>query len=100
LLLACRPDWERRLSALGWAGRIALTNYLIQIAILDWLSSGYGVALKIRPAMVPLLAAVIVGIEVGFSRLWLARYRLGPAEWLWRSFTYGKFQPMTSSRPA
>jgi uncharacterized protein len=100
LLLACRPKWEQRLSALGWAGRIALTNYLIQIAILDWLSSGYGVALKIRPALVPLLAAVIVGIEVGFSRLWLARYRLGPAEWLWRSFTYGKFQPMTSSRPA
>jgi uncharacterized protein len=100
LLLAARPRWEQRLSALGWAGRIALTNYLIQIAILDWLSSGYGLALRIRPALVPLLAALIVGIEVGFSRFWLARYRLGPAEWLWRSFTYGKLQPMKSSRPA
>ena len=94
LLLAYRPAWERRLSALGWAGKMALTNYLLQIAVLDVLSSGYGVALRVRPALVPVIAALIVGAEVAFSRFWLARYRLGPAEWLWRSFTYGKLQPM------
>lgn len=44
--------------------------------------------------MVPLVAALIFGAEVAASRLWLARYRLGPAEWLWRSFTYGKAQPL------
>ncbi len=26
---------------------------------------------------------------------WLNHYRFGPAEWLWRSLTYGKRQPMT-----
>ncbi|HEV2085751.1 MAG TPA: DUF418 domain-containing protein [Gemmatimonadales bacterium] len=94
LLLAYRPVWERRLAAFGMAGRMALTNYLIQIAVLDLLSSGYGLGLRVRPAMVPLLAALIFGAEVGLTRLWLAHHRLGPAEWLWRSFTYGKPQPM------
>lgn len=95
LLLAYRPEWERRLAAFAWAGRMALTNYLLQIAILDVLSSGYGLDVQFRPALVPLVAAAIFGVEVALSRIWLAKYRLGPAEWLWRSFTYGKAQPLS-----
>ena len=30
--------------------------------------------------------------EVAFSTLWLSRFRFGPAEWLWRSLTYGRPQ--------
>ena len=26
--------------------------------------------------------------------LWLARFRYGPLEWLWRSLTYGRIKPM------
>lgn len=95
LLLAYRPEWERRLAAFAWAGRMALTNYLLQIAILDVLSSGYGLDVQFRPALVPLVAAAIFGVEVALSRIWLAKYRLGPAEWLWRSFTYGKAQRLS-----
>ncbi|HEY9014853.1 MAG TPA: DUF418 domain-containing protein, partial [Gemmatimonadales bacterium] len=95
-LLAYRPEWERRLSLFGWAGRMALTNYLLQIAVLDILSSGYGLSLRVRPLLVPLVAALVFGLEVGLSRLWLRRYRLGPAEWLWRSLTYGSRQRMRS----
>jgi uncharacterized protein len=95
LLLACRPAWERRLSAVGWAGRMALTNYLLQIAILDVLSSGYGLPLRIRPLLVPVITALIMALEVALSRFWLARFRLGPAEWLWRSLTYGTRQRMS-----
>ena len=32
--------------------------------------------------------------QVLFSVFWLSRYRFGPAEWVWRSLTYGKKQPM------
>lgn len=95
LLLAFRPAWERRLAAFAWAGRMALTNYLLQIAVLDVLSSGYGLEVQVRPGMVPLVAAAIFGLEVALSRIWLAKYRLGPAEWLWRSFTYGKMQALS-----
>jgi uncharacterized protein len=74
---------------------MALTNYLLQIAVLDVLSSGYGLDVRFRPALVPVVAALIFGAEVALSRIWLAKYRLGPAEWLWRSFTYGKMQALS-----
>jgi uncharacterized protein len=28
------------------------------------------------------------------GNVWLSRFRFGPAEWLWRSLTYGRAQPM------
>jgi uncharacterized protein len=33
-------------------------------------------------------------VQVLVSHLWLARFRFGPAEWLWRSMTYGRLQQM------
>ena len=39
-------------------------------------------------------ALVIFAVQVAFSHWWLARFRFGPAEWLWRSLTYRKAQPM------
>jgi len=40
-------------------------------------------------------------LQVALARAWMSRFRFGPAEWLWRSLTYGAGQPMgliTSSR--
>jgi uncharacterized membrane protein YeiB len=31
---------------------------------------------------------VILVLQLGFSHWWLARYRFGPMEWVWRAFTY------------
>ena len=42
LLLAYRPAWTARLALFGRAGRMALTNYMMQAAVLDVLASGYG----------------------------------------------------------
>ena len=41
-----------------------------------------------------LLAILFYLLQVFFSRLWLDRFCFGPAEWLWRSLTYGQRQPM------
>ena len=38
--------------------------------------------------------AAVVALQLWWSAWWLARYRFGPAEWVWRSLTYGKKQPM------
>jgi uncharacterized protein len=94
LWLAYRSVWLRRLAPFGWAGRMALTNYMLQIALLDYLVSGYGLALRLRPAFGILAAALLFGVEVAISRVWLTRYRFGPLEWVWRSLTYGRWQPM------
>ena len=48
-------------------------------------------------AFLILLALVVLlvwSIQVPLSVIWLKRFRYGPLEWLWRSLTYWKLQPM------
>jgi len=97
LLVAYRPAWQSRLRLFGVAGRMALTNYLLQVAVLDALASSYGVMLRVRPLMSVALAAVLFGSLAAFSRWWLARFRFGPSEWLWRAATYLRWPPMRSA---
>jgi uncharacterized protein len=33
-------------------------------------------------------------LQIPLSAWWLSRFRFGPMEWLWRSLTYGRRQPM------
>jgi len=42
----------------------------------------------------PVAAAVLFGAQVIISRVWLARYRFGPLEWLWRAATYARVPPL------
>jgi uncharacterized protein len=99
LLLAFRPALTAWLVHFGPAGRMALTNYLLQAAILDVLSSGYGFALHLRPFVYAPAAVGLFAAEAAVSRAWLTRYRFGPLEWLWRTVTYARFQPMHRSTP-
>ena len=92
--MASRPAVVPHLRVFASAGRMALTNYLIQIAAVDLLFSGYALGLgKIRPLYGIVVAVALFALEAVFSTLWLQRFRLGPAEWLWRSLTYGQRQP-------
>jgi uncharacterized protein len=40
------------------------------------------------------MALALFTAQAAFSTGWLKYYRFGPAEWLWRSLTYGRSQPM------
>ena len=92
LLIAYRPVWATRLRGIGLAGRMALTNYLGQAITLDFLSSGYGMGLRLRPALYAVAAVILFSAEVALSRTWLDRYRYGPLEWIWRTLTYARPQ--------
>jgi uncharacterized protein len=48
----------------------------------------------VGPASAVLLAAGVWSLEVLLARLWLARFRLGPVEWLWRSLTHLRVLPL------
>lgn len=77
-------------------GRMALSNYLAHSLILTTVFYGYGLGLY---AEVPrfwqmLFVAGVVGLQLIWSPWWLARFRFGPFEWLWRSLTYWQRQPM------
>ena len=88
------PVWLRRLAPFGVQARMALTNYMIQIAILDLTFSNYAFGASIRAAWAPVAAALLFAVEATCSRLWLARYCYGPLEWIWRTATYARWQPL------
>jgi uncharacterized protein len=96
VLLFQRETWQRRLRVLAPVGRMALTNYLSQTVISLFVYYGFGLGLmgKTSPAVTLGLTLAIFCVQVAFSHWWLARFRFGPAEWVWRSLTYGKAQPM------
>lgn len=84
-------------------GRMAFTNYLTQTLIMTFIFVGapglglYGTLERIE--QVQLVAAVWL-LQLIWSPLWLSRFRFGPLEWLWRSLTYGQFQPISKAKAA
>ena len=85
--------WRRRLAPLATAGRMPLTNYLMQTLIASTLFYGWGFGLwgEVGPALdLALAVGIFFLVQVPLSRWWLARYELGPMEWLWRRLSYGR----------
>jgi uncharacterized protein len=83
----------RRLAAVG---RMALTNYLLHSVILTTIFYGYGMGLYGSVPRLGQMAFVagMIGLQLAISPWWLARFRFGPVEWVWRSLTYWRKQPM------
>jgi len=84
------------LRLLAAMGQMALTNYLVESMVLGWLFYGYGLGLIGKLGSAP-AAAIGIGIYLAqgaFSAIWLKHFRFGPFEWVWRSRTYGRLQPM------
>jgi uncharacterized protein len=92
VLLAQRPVWRTAMSPLASVGRMALTNYLMQSLLATTLFYGYAFGLFYRTsaAVGVLIALAIYAVQVAYSAWWMARFRFGPMEWLWRTLTYGK----------
>jgi uncharacterized protein len=83
------PAWLRPLRD---AGRMPLTNYLLQSVLATFVFYGWGLGLwnSVGPAGEIALAVVLfVGVQLPFSHAWFRRFRYGPLEYLWRRFTYG-----------
>jgi uncharacterized protein len=77
-------------------GRLALSNYLLQCLIGTTVFFGYGLALygKLGIARGVALAILVCGFEIVISSWWVEKFQFGPVEWLWRSITYWKPQPL------
>ena len=77
-------------------GRMALSNYLLQTVLSIFVFYGFGLGLFGQVERIGQLLVVlgIWAIQLIVSPIWLRHYRFGPVEWLWRSLTYGKAQPM------
>ena len=82
---------KRRLRA---AGRMALTNYLAQTVIGVTLLTALLGGVAVNRSGVLLFCLAVWALQLWWSPWWLARYRFGPAEWLWRAATYRRGQPL------
>ena len=91
--------WLRR--TLAAVGQMALTNYLLQSIVTAVLFLGWGVGLagRLDYAGQLLVVLAIWVFQLFVSPMWLARYRFGPVEWMWRSLTYGRRQPIQRDTP-
>lgn len=94
LLLMQKRAWQQRFAPVGAIGRMALTNYLLQAAIVVPVCIVFKLFDKVTPSLGALMALAVWSLQVPVSVWWMRRFRYGPAEWLWRSLTYGRLQPM------
>jgi uncharacterized protein len=97
LMLFCNSGvlrWlQRRLAAVG---QMALSSYVTHSVVCALLFGGFGLGLYGRLQRHELYYVVfaIWCVQLVISPIWLKRYQFGPLEWLWRTLTYGRRQPM------
>ena len=91
------PTGRTMLAPFRPVGQMALTNYLMQGLAYGFVLFGVGPGLALGGRIgIFTVLLICFGFFAGqslFSAWWLARYRFGPMEWLWRWLTYGGNAP-------
>ncbi len=87
---------KKFLSFLAPVGKMAFSNYVLQSLIGNFvfLGAGLGFLGKVGPVYYTFFGMVVFFIQIIVSSIWLTYFNYGPIEWLWRSATYKKWQPM------
>ena len=82
--------------ALAPAGRMALSNYLLQSLICGFIFYGYGLGLidQTSAFINVLIGLAIFAFQLVFSRWWMKHYDYGPLEWLLRALTIGHWSDL------
>jgi uncharacterized protein len=95
LLFTFTATPRRVLSVFVAPGRMGLTIYLSQSLVMTWMSASYGFGWQPSTTIwIAVNLCFFFGVQVPFSRWRLRRFYYGPAEWLWRSLTYGRAQQL------
>lgn len=93
------PLGKRLLEPFAYAGRMALTNYVLQSFVYAFVlfdvGPGLGLAGRIGTVAVVALVVTAYAGQILFSRWWLARFAYGPLEWVWRALTYGRWPKLS-----
>jgi uncharacterized protein len=99
LMLFQRDAGARIARALAPAGRMALSNYLLQSTACALIFTGYGLGLmgRVSPGLGVLIALGLFAGQMGVSAWWLRRFSYGPVEWVLRALTVGRWPAMRST---
>ncbi len=96
ILLFQKEKWKPRLMHFYAVGRMGLTTYLVQtmFGAFIFFSFGFGLLGEIGASIAVVIAIALFIVQIQFSKFWLTHFHFGLFEWLWRSLTYLKIQPM------
>lgn len=91
---------KKILSLLAPVGKMAFSNYIAQSLIGNFvfLGAGLGYMGQVGPVYFTLFGIAVFIVQIIVSTLWLRYFNYGPLEWLWRSATYKKWQPMVKNK--
>ncbi len=93
LIISQTKTGYKILSPFKYAGRMALTNYLMQSVIFTTLFYGYGFGFfgNTNPSTFVVWALLVFIFQLVLSKMWLSKFRYGPMEFVWRRMTYGNW---------
>ncbi len=99
--LATAGGVPRVLRPLEAIGRTAFSNYLLQSLLCTLFFYSYGLARfdTLDSLDLWLVVAAVWAVQLVVSPLWLSAFAAGPVEWLWRTLTYWRFQPIRRPAP-
>lgn len=80
----------------GAIGKTAFSNYILQTLICTTIFYGYGLGLfgEFERWQQLILVIAVWAVQFCLASFWLNKFAFGPLEWLWRSLTYWKLQPL------
>ncbi|GIN86452.1 membrane protein [Heyndrickxia sporothermodurans] len=88
LLLLQTTLIQNLLAPLKYYGRMALTNYLGQTALILLAGNLFHQTANLTYIQTIYFCIAIYAIQIIFSMVWLRMFKMGPFEWLWRMITY------------
>jgi len=103
IMLMYKSGWFKWLfSLMRPVGQMAFTNYLMQSVIcgIIFMGIGFGLFGHLQYYQLFYVVAAVWAVEIIWSHLWLRYFRFGPMEWVWRSLTYWKKQPIRKDEKA
>jgi uncharacterized protein len=101
VMLLYKSGWFKWLfTVMRPVGQMAFTNYLMQSLIcgIFFYGIGFGYFGKLQIYELYYVVAAVWIIEIIWSHIWLRYFNFGPLEWLWRSLTYWRRQPLRRTR--
>ncbi|MED0937295.1 DUF418 domain-containing protein [Bacillus mobilis] len=93
LLLQLKPV-QILLAPLKYYGRMALTNYIGQTAMILIAGSVFNFAGNLTYMQTLYVCIAIYAIQIVFSVIWMKIFKMGPLEWIWRVITYWTVTPL------
>jgi uncharacterized membrane protein YeiB len=97
VILLQYPLFQMLLSPLREYGRMALTNYLGQTALILLIGHAFNLMANINLISSLWICIGIYIFQLLFSKVWLKFFRFGPVEWLWRMGTYWSVLPISKT---